>query len=167
MLLIVRYIDSLSYTNPLPQDAEVAAAVAALAPQARAETVTTAVHVLVLTKQYIQVETLLNHGAHQRDLETLGAEQLQGHPHAGAGSRLVLHIVAWQKLPDTRRDPALAASARRIVRSIIERSRTLIEVRDGRGQTALHVAAAAGNDEVVRMLLEAGASVLKSSGQPR
>ena len=167
MLLIVRYIDILSYTNPLPQDAEVAAALADLAPQARAGNRTTEVHALVLTKRYLDVEFLLNDGAHQRDLETLGEEKDQGDPLAGAGSRLVLHVVAWQKLPDAWRDPALAAAARRVVLSIIRRSRTLLEVRDGRGQTALHVAAGAGNDEVVRMLLEAGASVLKSSGQPR
>jgi hypothetical protein len=81
--------------------------------------------------------------------------------HKQAWGRLVVHILAWHKLPGVREEHY--DLARRCVELVVSRSRTMLEVRDRNLQTPLMIAAGAGNDDLCRVLLRYGASVLKSS----
>jgi hypothetical protein len=75
--------------------------------------------------------------------------------HKYYGERTLLMLICWQHAckqdPETHLDCAVA---------IAERSRTVINRRDGRGMTALMLAASSGKTHIVKLLIRLGASFL-------
>ena len=76
------------------------------------------------------------------------------------GGRTLLHVLAWCKPPVDIEESLFDDLAA----SIVQRSRTVIDKRDGRGMTALMLAASAARYPMVKLLVKYGASVLLSSG---
>jgi hypothetical protein len=139
------------------QDAEHQRQVLLATPQVDPIRVCTFMHAMALQKDYRLMDVDLV-DKHNDKFERIGAYDAN---HPQAEGRLIIHIIAWNKLPTQDEDHF--ELARRVVEEICRRSRTVMEVRDDKHQTALHVAAGAGNDEMVQMLLRHGASVWKSS----
>jgi hypothetical protein len=143
------------------QDAAYNEYVAATAPELDPEEAVTFFHVMALAQDWPMMEAELS----AQDDYALKRRGAYVEEHKQAYGRLVAHIVAWNRLPGPR-EPHYDLS-RRVVESIVSRSRYHLEVRDNGLQTPLMIAAGAGNDEMCRVLMRYGASVLKSSNSIR